>query len=206
MKQKNELHLSVGTSSILMIFVVLCLTTFGVLSYVTANADYKLSQKNADAVTAYYQADSKANELLKTIDSQLLLANESARYFVTGTDSSKIPHVEQYRQKSEFSQAAALLKQADKTPAQKAAQAYRLFAYLLLFGRNGISMEKPDFTAVDSSMKVNYTVPVSSSQQLEVTVTVGKFGDKTRCRVTSHKLTSTLEAGGDTHIQVWNGE
>ena len=206
MKQKNELHLSVGTSSILMIFVVLCLTTFGVLSYVTANADYKLSKKNADAVTAYYKADTKANELLKTIDSQLLLANESAAYLQTGTDSGKIPHAEQYRQKSEFNRVTALLKEKDQTPAQKTAQAYRLFAYLLLSGRNDISMQMPDFTAVDSSMKVNYTVPVSSSQQLEVTVTVGKFGDKTRCKVTGHKLTSTLEAGEDTHIQVWNGE
>ncbi|HEX3038224.1 MAG TPA: hypothetical protein VHO94_04435 [Oscillospiraceae bacterium] len=206
MKQKNELHLSVGTSSILMIFVVLCLTTFGVLSYVTANADYKLSQKNADAVTAYYKADTKANELLKTIDSQLLLADESAVYFETGTGTSEIPHVEQFRQKSEFSQITALLKEKEKVPAQKAAQAYRLFAYLLLSGRNDISVQKPDFTAVDSGIKVNYTVPVSSSQQLEVTVTVGKFGDKTRCKITSYKLTSTLEAGEDTHIQVWNGE
>lgn len=206
MKQKNEFHLSIGTSSILMIFVVLCLTTFGVLSYVTANADYKLSQKNADAVTAYYKADTKLNELLKMIDSQLLLADESANYFETGSDSGKIPHAEQYRQKSEFRQAAALLEEKDKTPAQKAAQAYRLFAYLLLSGRNDISVQKPDFTAVDSAIKVNYTVPVSSSQKLEVTVSVGKFGDKTRCKIISHKLTSTLEAGEDTHIQVWNGQ
>ena len=189
-----------------MIFVVLCLTTFGVLSYVTANADYKLSKKNADAVTAYYQADSKANQLLKTIDSQLLLANDSAKYCETGIDSSKIPNMEQYRQKSEFSQVTALLKQADKTPSQKAEGAYRYFAYLLLSGRDGISMEKPNFTAVDSAMKVNYIVPVSSTQQLEVTVSISKFGEDPRCKVTSHKLTSTLTTGEDSHIQVWNGE
>jgi hypothetical protein len=204
-KEKNEFHLTVGTSSILMIFVVLCLTTFGVLSFVTANADYKLSNKNAEAVTAYYQADSKANELLKTIDSELLLARESAKYCETGTDSGKIPNAEQYRQEDEFLQVTALLKQTDKTPGQKAEEAYRYFVYLLFSGRKDITIEKPDFKA-DSEIKLHYTVPVSDSQQLEVTVAVNKYGDKTRCKIIGHKLTGTLTTGTESHIQVWNGE
>lgn len=205
MKSKSEFHLSVGTSSILMIFVVLCLTTFGVLSFVTANSDYKLSRKNADAVTAYYQADSKADELLKTIDSQLLLAQESAQYCETNTDVSKIPHAEQYRQNSEFRQVTALM-QTGKTSDQKAAEAYCWFVYFLLSNQKTISVEKPDSTAVTAPMQASYAVPVSGSQRLEVTVAINPFGSTPRCKVISHKLTSAMTAGEDTHIQVWNGE
>ena len=41
-KEKRSFGLSIGSSSILMVFVVLCLTTFATLSLVSANADYKL--------------------------------------------------------------------------------------------------------------------------------------------------------------------
>ncbi len=205
MKNKSEFHLSVGTSSILMIFVVLCLTTFGVLSFVTANADYKLSRKNADAVFAYYQSDSKADELLKMIDSRLLLARESAKYCETNTDISKIPHAEQYRQNRDFRQVTALM-QTGKPSDQKAAQAYRWFVYFLLSGQNTVSMEKPDSAAVNSPLQVSFAVPVSGSQRLEVTAAINPFGSTPRYKIISHKLTSTLAAGEDTHIQVWNGE
>ncbi len=70
---KNSSHFQVGTgmTSVLMIFVVLCLTTFGVLSYSTANADLNMTNKNADYVAQYYQADSKAQEIISDIDIKL---------------------------------------------------------------------------------------------------------------------------------------
>ena len=56
-----------------MIFVILCLTTLGALSLMTANADWKLTEKAANAVTAYYVADNKAEETLASIDASLKL-------------------------------------------------------------------------------------------------------------------------------------
>ncbi len=53
----------VGISSILMIFVALCLTIFAVLSFLSARADYKLAKMTADAATAYYEADTKAERI-----------------------------------------------------------------------------------------------------------------------------------------------
>ena len=47
--QGNRGFGSMGASSVLMIFVVLCLTTFGVLSLVSAKADLRLTDKTLAA-------------------------------------------------------------------------------------------------------------------------------------------------------------
>lgn len=47
----------VGLLTLLVIFSVLCLTILAVLSYSTAKYEKALSRKNADATTAYYEAD-----------------------------------------------------------------------------------------------------------------------------------------------------
>ena len=70
--KKYEFKLSTGITSIMMIFVVLCLTAFGVLSYSSANADIKLSVKNADSRLAYYKAEGIINEKICDIDGIIL--------------------------------------------------------------------------------------------------------------------------------------
>ena len=60
--------IGVGGSSILAVFVVLCLTTFATLSLVSANADLRLSRKSAESVSAYYTADAGAQALLAQLD------------------------------------------------------------------------------------------------------------------------------------------
>ena len=69
MKRTAGMH--VGGPSILMVFVLLCLTTFAALALVSANADYRLAQKTASAVTAFYHADAQAETLLAEIDAAL---------------------------------------------------------------------------------------------------------------------------------------
>lgn len=71
MDQKNEFTMHVGLSSILLIFVSLCLISFGVLSLASANADRKLSQKVLDRSTAYYNACNLAEETLCETDTTL---------------------------------------------------------------------------------------------------------------------------------------
>ena len=53
MKKKTRIGLNIGTSSILLVFVLLCMVTFAVLSFVSANADYKLSRSLGDRTAAY---------------------------------------------------------------------------------------------------------------------------------------------------------
>jgi len=67
MKRKS-LGVNVGSSSILLIFVLLSLISFAALSMVSANADYILCQKNAQHSTAYYTACTQANTSISSID------------------------------------------------------------------------------------------------------------------------------------------
>lgn len=63
MNRNRNSVISVGTVSIVLIFVLLCMLTFSVLSLVSAQADLRLSQKSADRTTAYYAAENAANDL-----------------------------------------------------------------------------------------------------------------------------------------------
>ena len=68
MNKQQKAGLGVGGSSLLMVFIIVCLTTFATLSLVSASADDKLSIKTAEAVSAYYDADGRAVERVQTID------------------------------------------------------------------------------------------------------------------------------------------
>ena len=57
----------VGGSSLLVIFAVLCLTVFAMLSLTQAQADRRLAQNSWSAVTGYYRADCQAQEILSRL-------------------------------------------------------------------------------------------------------------------------------------------
>jgi hypothetical protein len=78
MKTKREFSINIGLPSIMLIFVVLCLVSFGVLSLVSANADRKLSQKVLDRQQEYYKASNEAQEMLASVDDSLHTAYKSA--------------------------------------------------------------------------------------------------------------------------------
>lgn len=71
MNRKKSYGISVGTSSILVIIVILSLVCFAGLSVVSANADYRLSRKLAERTTTYYQATSLAHNDLALLDETL---------------------------------------------------------------------------------------------------------------------------------------
>ena len=75
MKRNNELNRrsfsNFGFSTILIAFVMICIVTFSTLSLLTANSDYKLSQKVADRTHRYYQAEKEATVRLEQIDNTL---------------------------------------------------------------------------------------------------------------------------------------
>lgn len=70
-KSGPEFHVNVGSSSILLIFVILCLISFATLSIVSANADAKLSRRVAERTAAYYEACNQAQEDIASIDRTL---------------------------------------------------------------------------------------------------------------------------------------
>lgn len=71
MRRKKSFGISVGTSSILVIIVIVSLVCFAGLSIVSANVDYQLSRRLADRTSSYYEASSLANERLAELDQTL---------------------------------------------------------------------------------------------------------------------------------------
>ena len=65
--QQSEGGVSVGGSSILIIFVLLSLTTFAALTMVSATASHRLALQVVESAEAYYAADLEAEVLFASI-------------------------------------------------------------------------------------------------------------------------------------------
>lgn len=65
--------LPIGGPTLLMVFVILCINIFAVISYMSALRDYNLSEKSAEMITNYYEADTKATKVLSDIASDIVL-------------------------------------------------------------------------------------------------------------------------------------
>lgn len=77
-KSPHRFGLNAGSASILLIFVILCLVSFAVLSIVSANADRRLSEKLLAGTTAYYEACNQAEKALSATDRTLVSLYESS--------------------------------------------------------------------------------------------------------------------------------
>lgn len=76
-RKRNDFSLNIGTSSILFIFVVLCLVSFAILSLASSLSDNKLSKKVLDYTVSYSEACNDAYERLATFDDSLKATYES---------------------------------------------------------------------------------------------------------------------------------
>lgn len=70
MKSRNKVN--IGISSLILIFTVLCLSTFGLLSLSSARGELKLAQRSGEAVRGYYEADNKGQEWISQVDEVLM--------------------------------------------------------------------------------------------------------------------------------------
>lgn len=77
-KDKSAAPLSFGSVSVIVVLLVMMLAAFAMLSYVNARADYALSEKTAYSVTAYYEADTKAEKMADRA-AELIRAGDLAR-------------------------------------------------------------------------------------------------------------------------------
>lgn len=67
--RKNAPLAIVGGSSLIMVFAVLCLTVFTLLTISTVQADRRLSEITAEAVSAYYATDAEAERIFAELRS-----------------------------------------------------------------------------------------------------------------------------------------
>lgn len=70
-KKTSRPLLTTGMSTLLLIFVSLCLLTFAVLSLLSARADRNLIRKTAERTSAYYEACNQAEDRLGETDQML---------------------------------------------------------------------------------------------------------------------------------------
>ena len=67
MKKREFSPPTIGGSSLLVIFAVLCLTVLALLSLSTVLAEQRLSESAAEATRAYYRADTEAERIFAQI-------------------------------------------------------------------------------------------------------------------------------------------
>lgn len=78
MDKKNKLHgMGVGYVSVMLIFAVICLTVFAVMSFRAASANDGFNVRSGDHLREYYAADSAAKSRLAELDGIAKNAAES---------------------------------------------------------------------------------------------------------------------------------
>lgn len=71
MNKKFRGGVNVGTSSVLVSFVLLCMVSFAALTYLSAHSDYTLSQQTAQRTTEYYEANRMAELYMANVEGLL---------------------------------------------------------------------------------------------------------------------------------------
>lgn len=69
--QTAKYKVNIGLTSLILIFIILCLATFSLLSLSSARGDQSLAVRSAKAVTEYYRADAQGEKWLKQVDAIL---------------------------------------------------------------------------------------------------------------------------------------
>jgi len=72
----NKSGVGVGSASIVLVFAVLCLTIFSLITYVVAGNDKALVDARISLVTEYYKADALAEEIVVNILASDMIPDE----------------------------------------------------------------------------------------------------------------------------------
>ena len=78
MNRKKVPFFSAGLSSILLVFVMLCLISLPVMALSATKTDYQYSKRLADRCIFYYSAGAKTNDRIQIMDEVLCEAAEAA--------------------------------------------------------------------------------------------------------------------------------
>ncbi len=99
-KRKQSWPMNIGSSTLLVIFLVLCMFTFAAISLTTAKKDYKDAQSSAERSREYYTAANAAEEKLNALN-QAAVHETDVSYSVTINDSQEIDIVLKWNQSTE---------------------------------------------------------------------------------------------------------
>ena len=86
---------SIGSSLLLVIFLILCLVMFAVLSVTTARNNYLISEREAERVTSKTAADNASEEILASLASLCEKAAASSSEEITTSAGDVLVEIEQ---------------------------------------------------------------------------------------------------------------
>lgn len=173
--KRKETFVNIGSSSLLIIFLVLSLVTFAVLALSTAKSDHTLSRELADHKKEYYEASAEAENILSEVDRIL---EEQAQ--TAGGDKAR------YREQTE------------------AALEGKIIGETALSVVTEDPETDADADADGEERRyVTYSVPVSERQALEVVLEITDPAKaETYYRIQAWKVVSTDTWEGDQSIEL----
>lgn len=93
LKKKKNGGIGIGTSMVLVVFVLFGLITFAALSYVTSRADYNKSVEASQSIRAYYDACSRMEKRIVDIDVDSIYESGATFEYVEKIDENRSLHV-----------------------------------------------------------------------------------------------------------------
>lgn len=180
---------NIGASSLLVIFLILCLVTFAILTLTSAKSDADFAEKLAHHKTNYYAACNTAESTLDEIDAVLADA-----WQMSDTDTSKNSTNNDSRQSDSTSSDSS---QSDSTSSDTAAVFTEIETQLTALNSREQLQLSMDFT--QSEPTVSYAVAIDDKQNLCVTLTLAAAPAKGEAyyRISQWQVQSS---GG------WNGD
>lgn len=180
---------NIGASSLLVIFLILCLVTFAILTLTSAKSDADFAEKLAHHKTNYYAACNTAESTLDEIDAVLADA-----WQLSDTDTSKNSTNNDSSQPDSTSSDSS---QSDSTSSDTAAVFTEIETRLTALNSREQLQLSMDFT--QSEPTVSYAVVIDDKQNLCVTLTLAAAPAKGEAyyRISQWQVQSSGEWNGD---------
>lgn len=180
---------NIGASSLLVIFLILCLVTFAILTLTSAKSDADFAEKLAHHKTNYYAACNTAESTLDEIDAVLADA-----WQLSDTDTSKNSTNNDSSQSDSTSSDSS---QSDSTSSDTAAVFTEIETRLTALNSREQLQLSMDFT--QSEPTVSYAVAIDDKQNLCVTLTLAAAPAKGEAyyRISQWQVQSSGEWNGD---------
>lgn len=179
-KSSSTPFVNMGTSLLLVVFLVLTLVTFAVLSLSSAKSDYDTSQRMAEHKKQYYEASTKAQVVVSKIDR--LLEEESKKQ----DQSDLIDHMKDV-------ELNGIPINAIVTPIEEKAENMT----------EETTGDAANTSTRDFDLTLEFSVPMSDSQALQVVLSVNDFKtEDTFYEIESWQVVSTDTWEGDQSIQL----
>lgn len=193
-KSSSTPFVNMGTSLLLVVFLVLTLVTFAVLSLSSAKSDYDTNQRMAEHKKQYYEASTKAQVVVSKIDR--LLEEESKKQ----DQSDLIDHMKDIELNGIPITATVTPVEDSEKGVEKNSSEHAIKESTIDSNGDSATDSKENF-----ELSLKFSVPMSDSQALEVVLSVNDFKTAdTFYEIESWQVVSTDHWDGDQTIQLLN--